>query len=526
MKGLPNDLPRSMKRSVVERRRRSDQPSAAQRLQHVEWAGDEQSVYPHPQKTVESAAEAFLNGGVSRQVLDALSTAPPIARASFAANLQGSSGNAAVAQLMRTKESATVQRETAPEPAPTAGGETVTLPPGFSLNLVEAQLKEELRRVTGGRLRDARVAYAEATKNIGKELAEKAKKNPPLILTLFDLLIGALAPGIIGVITSQAVKQKLSDVASKAIRATLTGKSPNIKGITPKAKPLGTVDFEQVVDLRVKADELIDKVISGGTISAGFKKVTDPVRSSFAPKFASNAYVECKEEILLERMREDFRDAMDALDGRLIGMETIEVMSLHLAYAPENTREGIYRAAIRDTLEKHEVITKAVEGQFDRKYEQIVRLSAWGRVGLAILHENPGSLAAFKRATYSFVKWIEPEMEPFAEEQAKKDWRGGIPIFDASSGEFMGCPFVGHIDAPETEGALVAEVEMGTGSKPLAVVKLSAGRYELLNWVRPGDGDYARLRADKQPKGMVKIKYNDLAAKTEKYSDEGHTKWW
>ena len=114
--------------------------------------------------------------------------------------LQRSAGNAAVARMLHRW----------PMKIPDLSG-YVPVDPG-----VEREWTAELRRQAGNRMDKAFVKYAQAVQTIKEEMAAK-KARPSLIAELVAVALGALAPGLSGMVVAR-LKAGLRPVAEAAIQ--------------------------------------------------------------------------------------------------------------------------------------------------------------------------------------------------------------------------------------------------------------------------------------------------------------------
>lgn len=367
---------------------------------------------------------------------------------------------------------------------------------------VEREWTAELRRQAGNRMDRAFTKYVSAIGKVRTEMKDK-KAEPSLLEQLLLIAVGSLAPGVAGMVLSR-FRDELKSIASLAIDKALKNTDTAVKAY-------------------MKAEELVDKYIAldGDKAKEGVGAMLALMKAPVgAAPVAGAGTGPVAAEALLDQFTQDFSVYIQNLDQKIGSLDRAGVLGVWAAFDANVVTEAFYVAQIKDLVKMHEEIGKAVAdstkgwGGTTFDMDAIVMLEAWGTVAPAYVHYHPGSVAAFRRGHWDFLKWVPAEMAATAiaagQSQPQSLRAGktlnGLPY--AKAGEpFLGSglAILGHIDDPAKEGDRVAEV-----SGKLAYVDVSHDGVRLIRYVEGGEAEYAKVKGARQPGGIDKIDAKSL----------------
>jgi len=403
-----------------------------------------------------------------------LKTAPPEARRrpplrhDTLAALQRSAGNAAVSRLL-ARQPLDVLTPPATRPQSNASyigddplAQARSMPPAEP-SPVERELLAELRNQTRFRAGLCFTKYVDAAAELKQEHAA-ADAAPSFLGTLIDLAVGALAPGLAGLVL-KPLREELKSMASKVIERVIK-------------------DADRQIQNYMAADSLVEKLLSNEAraanvwqgLKAGWANAAAPPGLAVGP--------------MLDLFAEEFSVYLDGLTDHLAGMPAADQVGAYAMFDPHKATKHYYKLEIENLIGQHQELAK----------RGVVWLEVYGIKRLALVRYESAYYG------YAFVRWVPTESWEAARATVHDD-----EVFAARGEYVLGRHKgdVGGVTAPWA-GERYAEIPVH-GRPHLAKVKASETReYTFVSWVSPEDELFARSQARLQFEGLSEIKEGAL----------------
>ncbi len=407
---------------------------------------------------------------------------PPRPQPDALLELQRGAGNAAVSRLLARQPAALqLPPEQRRDNASHAGDDPLeqlrSMPPAEPTP-VERELLAELRGKTRFRAGMCFTKYVEAVAELKQEHAA-AEAAPNFMDTLIDLAVGALAPGLVGLVL-KPLREELKTFASAAIERMVK-------------------DGDRQVQAYMAADSLVEKLLSDEARAAnawqGLKQAWG--KSNMPPGMAVGP--------MLDAFVEEFSVYLDGLSDHLAGMPAPDQVGAYAMFDPHKATKHIYKLQISNLVRQHQEIAG----------DEVVWLDAFGvKPRLAIVH-----VASYEA---HFVRWVSDETWDAALAQGRAQHSGrapnplapeGIPVYGTHE-DFDSRRHLGEVNGVKApwEGERYAEI-MVRGRPHMAKVRAGfAAGYTFLSWVDPAEEIFARSQAGLQYGGITRIKEGELPA--------------
>ncbi len=374
--------------------------------------------------------------------------------------LQRGAGNAAVTQLLARQPADAFQL-----PAKQPGNASYTgddplkqfhSMPAAEPTPVEREFLAEVRNETRFRAGMCFAKYSEAASELKQEHAA-ADAAPSLMETLIDLAVGALAPGLVGLVL-KPLRAELKTFASAAIERLVK-------------------DGDRQIQAYMAADSLLDKLLADEARAAnayqGLKLLWG--KPNVPPGMAVGP--------MLDAFVEEFSVYLDGLSNHLAGMPAADQIGAYAMFDPRKATKHLYKLQIDNLVKQHQEIAR----------DEAVWIELYGVRRLALVRNEAYQL--------NFVRWVSDETW----DAARSDVRYGGAL--APRGEYIPGRHKGEVNGvkPPWEGERYAEITVH-GRPHMAKVRAdSASAYTFLSWVDPADEIFARSQAGFQFGGITRI---------------------
>lgn len=306
-----------------------------------------------------------------------------------------------------------------------------------------------------------------------------------LLLGAFSMLAGPAATVLVGVLGDRL--GKIGEGVEKVIRNRVTvavGSGPTV--VTPSQEETKAVidavkgklkeKWKTVAESAAKADisTLLPKPQPAGT-SATLDAVVAAMKQAGAVATTK---------------------AVDATAGK----PPAELIALAQSLDPATRTRGVIEGELLKSLRSLVDTVRAQTTPSNKTF----RIDAWGSVGVAILKHTPVSIAAYRKATWSFVSWVPPDTVTAM---------GGAdqyPVFDvdahrgAGVGPFDGV-FVGFLPPPTFATPYLAMIDEYGKPRPALVQDVGSVPH-FVRWVPGDEEEYEKSRGGMRTYGYGEVK--------------------
>lgn len=345
-------------------------------------------------------------------------------------------------------------------------------------------VRVEERAVTMSKLSLYYTTWLDAVNTVVEKERKAMEAVPPdMVLTIllgaFSLMAGPMAGKVVGVIGKRlgeigtgveaVIRKKAIEVAAAA--------GPN--AVAPSQEEVAAVVIAVKSKLQGKW-KAIEEEAGKADVSALLPKPT-----AIAPDTLDGIVATMKQSGAVASSQ-----AIDATKK----MTPAQLILLSRTLDPENMPRDVIEGKIRKELR---TLIDVAKVQANSQYKTF-RINAWGSTGVAILRYNRASLAAFKKATYTFVRWL-PANIIAAQGGAEK-----FPVFDIAAHQgpnvdaFAGV-FIGFLPPPSFAEPYLAMI--GSERRP-ALVQNVGTETHFVRWVPPDEAAFERARAQGAPKDL------------------------
>jgi hypothetical protein len=415
--------------------------------------------------------------------------------------LQQSAGNAAVARILARQgpHGATATPPVqAPDPTQAAGSHASLI----NDPAVERQSETSLRGAARGAMGMAYSDFTNACQDVKAQRAA-ASAQPSFVEQLASIMIGALAPGMAGVVLS-VVRSRLMEVAEGVITVAIRERSV---ALLP-----GQSAGQARTDVTAAARELVDKWITldGAQAQAGvraFAQSQAPPAGAAPP--AGGAPIPVPE--LIDQFERNYRQQILQAQLQIESLSRAQALGVFAAYARADRH--FYMAQINSLVSQHEELARAADDPGTRPFggidtRKIVMFEAHGVRRPAILEYDVGAFMV-RRSHWKFTKWVSDEMVDTATAVGNAQRVGtvgggsrvaGMEVVQAGVPYPM-IPVQGHIPVPGVEGERVVRTD-AYGHPRLAYAYIQGTGARFVRWVPQNEVSFAQVQGERQQGGI------------------------
>jgi hypothetical protein len=390
--------------------------------------------------------------------------------------LQRAAGNQAIATWL--------QRD-GPKAATTSAAKTISDKQIEQIVVDVDQIQQELVRIEERAVTMTNISlYYMTWLDCVNTVVEKERKAmeavPPdlamtILLGAFSLLAGPMAGKLAGVIG-----KRLAEIGT-GVEATIRKKAIEIaasgapRAVTPSQEEIAAVVIAVKGKLQAKWKS-IEEDAGKADLSAVLPKPTGA-----APETLDG---------IVETMKQSGRVASRKAVENTANMLPAQLISLSQALDPEKVPRDVIQAKIRRELRTLIDVAKAQANSENKTF----RINAWGSTGVAILRYKGVSIVASRKATYTFVRWLPPDI---VEAQGGAD---KFPLFDVDAhrgsgvGPFEGV-FIGFLPPPPALAEQYMAMINEYGRPRTAIVQDVGTETHFVRWVPEDEAGYENARA-------------------------------
>jgi hypothetical protein len=415
--------------------------------------------------------------------------------------LQQSAGNAAVARLLaRQPQGGTATQPPVQTPQPTqAAGTHAAL---INDPAVDRQSETSLRGAARGAMGMAYTDFTNACQDVKAQRAA-ASAQPTLVEQLASIMIGALAPGMAGVVLT-VVRSRLMEVAEGVITIA-------IRQGNPALLPGQTAESART-DVTAAARELVEKwiTVDGAQAQAGlraFAQTAAPPAGAAPP--GDGAPIPVPE--LIDQFERNYRQQILQAQLQIEGLSRAQGLGVFAAYA--RVDRHYYMAQINSLVNQHEELARAADDPGTRPFggidtQKIVLFEAYGVRRPAILEYDVGAFMV-RRSHWKFKKWVSDEMLDTAtavgNAQRVATVGGGSRVAGmevVQAGQpYPIIPVQGHIPELGVEGERVVRTD-AWGHPRLAYANVQGQNATFVRWVPQNEVTFAQIQGERHRGGI------------------------